>query len=151
MEALDPNHERNSKEKVDSTIKAMQDRHVVYDERINEAIQVLADLQRRIRDRTSASRRAEQQPAPASTPHEGPRFVPREGAPGKLADSVDPGGLSKWLAVFQDWMLASYGGAPTTDAQMLTQVKLMLEPGWRKRMDNFAYSGGSWQKLHQSP
>ena len=46
-------------------------------------------------------------------------------------------------------MLASYGGAPTTDAQMLTQVELMLEPGWRERMDSFAYSGGTWEEFKE--
>ena len=68
------------------------------------------------------------------TSSESPRFTPREGAPGKLSDSIDPGGLSKWLAIFHDWMTASYGGAPPTDAQLLAQAKLMLEPGWRERM-----------------
>ena len=73
--------------------------------------------------------------------------MPREGAPGKLADSVDPGGLSKWLAVFQDWMIAIYGGVPATDTQLLAQAKLMLEPGWRECMDSFAFSGGTWQEF----
>ena len=78
----------------------MKDRHVAYEERINEAMQLLADLQRRVRERNTALRRTDQQPAPVNINYESPRFVPREGAPGKLADSVDPGGLSKWLAVF---------------------------------------------------
>ena len=50
LEALNPNNESNTKEKVDSTIKAMKDRHVAYDEHINEVIQLLPVLQRRIKE-----------------------------------------------------------------------------------------------------
>ena len=112
LEALDPNYEYNTKEKVDSTLQAMKTRHVAYEERITEALGMLADLQRRVRERNVAERRTEQQQAPVISSYEAPRFVAREGAPGKLADSVDPGNLSKWIAVFQDWMVASYGGGP---------------------------------------
>ena len=38
LEALDPSHESNSKEKVDTTIKSMKDHHIAYNERINEAM-----------------------------------------------------------------------------------------------------------------
>ena len=44
-------------------------------------------------------------------------------------------------------MTASYGGAPPTDAQLLAQAKLMLEPGWRERMESFPYAGGTWQEF----
>ena len=106
LEALDPNYESNTKEKVDSALQAMKNRHMAYEDCINEALLLLSDLQRRVRERNIAERRTEQQQAPVTTSYEAPRFVPREGAPGKLADSVDPGNLSKWLAVFEDWMVA---------------------------------------------
>ena len=44
-------------------------------------------------------------------------------------------------------MVASYGGVPATDAQLLAQAKLLLEPGWRERMDSFAYLGETWQEF----
>ena len=122
MEAVDPTHAHNSKEKIEAALQKTHERHTVYEARIVEAMQVLVDLQKRIQDRQAASRAAEQRPTTVSTSHEGPRFVPREGAPGKLADSVV--GRLPGLDDGQLWR------GPTTDAQMLTQVKLMLEPGW---------------------
>ena len=146
LAALDPNYTRNSKEKVDSVVQSMEARHQVYKERLADILQQLSDLQKRVDDRNNALEAPSQQPTTVSTTYESPRFTPREGAPGKLADSIDPGGLSKWLALFHDWMSASYGGHPPTDNQLIAQAKLMLEPGWRERMESFPYSSGTWSE-----
>ena len=56
LEALDPNYFANTKEKVDSVVNAISDRHKVYAERIVETLQQLSDLQRRVNDRNNALR-----------------------------------------------------------------------------------------------
>ena len=90
LEALDPNYIRNTKEKVDSVVNSMSERHKVYKERMIEILQQLSELQRRVNKRNNASRVAHQHPTPVITSHESPRFTPCEGAPCKLADSIDP-------------------------------------------------------------
>ena len=62
LEALDPNYSRNSKEKVDSVVNSMGERHKVYKERLADILQQLSDLQRRVDERNSALRTPNQQP-----------------------------------------------------------------------------------------
>ena len=45
LEALDPNYSRNSKEKVDSVVHSMNERHMVYKERLTDILQQLSDLE----------------------------------------------------------------------------------------------------------
>ena len=99
FEALDPNYMANTKEAVDTVVNSMSERHKVYTERMTEILQQLSDLQRRVNKRNNASRKADQQPNPVITSSESPRFTPREGAPGKLADSINPRpSPSGWLS-----------------------------------------------------
>ena len=70
LETLDPNYSRNSKEKVDSVVNSMGERHKVYKERLADILQQLSDLQRRVDERNSALRTPNQQPPTVSTNHE---------------------------------------------------------------------------------
>ena len=95
----------------------------VYTARIERAMEKLTGFQDKIRERIIAENATAAAGAAGGPVHHRdstPRFVACEGTPGKLADSIDPGGLARWLEAFHDWMQASYLGIIPTDLQLIT-------------------------------